>query len=280
MSETLSSGLTLIIPSEGDSNWASSIKANCFQKISEHDHTGSGKGVQISTNAIANGAITEGKLGAGSVTTAKIADLNITEAKLIAALAEKLIPTGMIAPCALSSAPAGWLLCDGSAISRTTYAALFTAIGESYGAGNGSTTFNLPNLQGRFPLGKATSGTGSTLAGTGGSLDHEHTVPAHYHEMAVSSTLSVDIDHNHPSFNTAANIVRVDGTGTSIPTDAGATYLTTHSVIPIDVPALGATPKTPTGAIGLVSGGSNGNASMTSGANNPPFQVVNYIIKT
>lgn len=56
-----------------------------------------------------------------------------------------LIPVGVIQMYAGSSAPSGWLLCDGSAISRSTYSTLFTLIGVSYGSGNGSTTFNLPS---------------------------------------------------------------------------------------------------------------------------------------
>lgn len=62
-------------------------------------------------------------------------------------------PAGIIAPFAGTAIPDGWLLCDGSAISRTDYADLFNAIGTTYGAGNGSSTFNLPNLIGRVPLG-------------------------------------------------------------------------------------------------------------------------------
>ncbi|MER0170344.1 MAG: tail fiber protein [Nitrosomonas sp.] len=64
---------------------------------------------------------------------------------------------GMIFPYAGSSAPTGFLLCDGSAVSRTTYADLFALISTDYGAGDGSTTFNIPNLKGRFPLGYAGS---------------------------------------------------------------------------------------------------------------------------
>ena len=55
--------------------------------------------------------------------------------------------------------PEGWLLCDGSAVSRTDYAKLFSAIGTTWGAGDGSTTFNLPNSIGRFAEGAATSGS-------------------------------------------------------------------------------------------------------------------------
>jgi microcystin-dependent protein len=85
-------------------------------------------------------------------------------------------PPGAMMAYGGSSAPGGYLLCDGSAVSRTTYVNLFTAISTTYGVGDGSTTFNLPDLRQRFPLGKATSGTGSTLGGTGGAIDHTHTV--------------------------------------------------------------------------------------------------------
>lgn len=60
---------------------------------------------------------------------------------------------GMVASFAGNTAPSGWLACDGSAVSRTTYADLFAYIGETYGAGDGSTTFNLPDLRGEFVRG-------------------------------------------------------------------------------------------------------------------------------
>ncbi len=60
-------------------------------------------------------------------------------------------PPGTIQVYAGSVAPAGFLICDGSAISRTTYAALYTAIGGTFGGGDGSSTFNLPDLRGRAP---------------------------------------------------------------------------------------------------------------------------------
>lgn len=63
------------------------------------------------------------------------------------------MPSGAVQAFAMSSAPSGWLKCNGQAVSRTTYAALFTAIGTIYGAGDGSTTFNLPDLRGEFVRG-------------------------------------------------------------------------------------------------------------------------------
>jgi microcystin-dependent protein len=69
------------------------------------------------------------------------------------------VPTGTVYAFAGQNAPTGYLFCDGSAVSRTTYANLFAVIGTTYGAGNGTTTFNLPNLIDRFVQGSATSGT-------------------------------------------------------------------------------------------------------------------------
>ncbi len=63
------------------------------------------------------------------------------------------LPTGMVCPFATTTAPDGWLECNGSAISRTTYSALFAIMGTAFGAGDGSTTFNLPDMRGNFMRG-------------------------------------------------------------------------------------------------------------------------------
>ena len=83
-----------------------------------------------------------------------------------------------------ATAPTGWLLCDGSAVSRTTYARLFEVLGTAYGEGDGSTTFNVPNLQDRFALG---SSSGKALGATGGEETHTLTtaeMPSHSHAAA------------------------------------------------------------------------------------------------
>jgi microcystin-dependent protein len=81
-----------------------------------------------------------------------------------------LVPTGTIITFAGSSAPGGWLLCNGGAVSRTTYSVLFAVIGITYGNGDGVNTFNLPDFRGRTALGagQGTGLTNRTLAGTGG----------------------------------------------------------------------------------------------------------------
>jgi len=100
------------------------------------------------------------------------------------------MPTGTILPFAGSTEPAGFLLCDGAAVSRTTYAKLFDVIGTSYGPGDGSTTFNLPDLRGRIGVGIGGSGV-SNLGDVGGEQEHTLTIdemPAHSHQYYDHAT--------------------------------------------------------------------------------------------
>jgi len=78
----------------------------------------------------------------------------------------RLIPPGTIVMSARPTAPSGWLLCNGDAVDRTLYAELYSAIGEAFGPGNGTTTFNLPDMRGRVAAGVGT-GTGGGASGTG-----------------------------------------------------------------------------------------------------------------
>ena len=101
-----------------------------------------------------------------------------------------LLP-GEIRMYAGASAPTGWLLCQGQAVSRTTYAKLFAAIGTSYGAGDGSTTFNLPNFKGRAPVGVDSSQTEFNAPGAaGGEKAHKLTtaeMPSHNHQFSYAN---------------------------------------------------------------------------------------------
>lgn len=76
-----------------------------------------------------------------------------------------VVPSGMIAPFAGATAPKGWLLCQGQAVDRVTYNSLFAVIGTLYGSGNGTTTFNVPNMTGRFPMGYDSSWRIGTCGG-------------------------------------------------------------------------------------------------------------------
>lgn len=107
----------------------------------------------VTTTGITDGNVTAAKLAADSVTTVKILDANVTLEKLAAAVVDALLPAGAVAHFARNTAPSGWLKANGAAINRTTYATLFSAIGTTFGAGDGSTTFNLPDLRGEFVRG-------------------------------------------------------------------------------------------------------------------------------
>jgi microcystin-dependent protein len=106
---------------------------------------------------------------------------------------------GEVIDFAGSTPPDKWLLCDGSQVSRITYKSLFEVIGTTYGAGDGSTTFNLPDCRGRFSLAKSTSGTGSVLGETGGSLDHTHA----FSGVSISGTTSANGGHGHSASSSA-----------------------------------------------------------------------------
>lgn len=101
-------------------------------------------------------------------------------------------PAGAITQFAGASIPGGWLLCYGQAVSRSTYADLFAAVGTTYGAGDGSTTFNLPDLRGNVPVGLDNMGgsaahrvtAASSLGASGGEAAHLLTIvemPSHTH---------------------------------------------------------------------------------------------------
>ena len=91
-------------------------------------------------------------------------------------------PVGSLVMWLTDTAPDGWLLCYGQAVSRATYAELFAVLGTTFGSGDGSTTFNLPDMRGRFPLGQddmggtaagnVTDAAADTIGGIGGEEDH------------------------------------------------------------------------------------------------------------
>jgi microcystin-dependent protein len=111
----------------------------------------------------------------------------------------RVIPAGVISQFAGGNAPSGYLLCTGGAVSRTTYADLFAVIGTTYGAGNGSTTFNLPNLQGRVPVGWDPSQPEFDVMGeTGGAKTHTLTsaeMPPHGHSFSANTNTTGAHEH-------------------------------------------------------------------------------------
>lgn len=123
-----------------------------FGGVDPHDHAGAGRGGTIPGSAI-SGAV-------ATATHATSADS-----------ANNGVPVGTLFPYAGPSVPTGYLLCYGQAVSRTTYSALFTVIGTTYGAGNGSTTFNVPDMRGRVAIGLDNMGGTSANVVTNANAD-------------------------------------------------------------------------------------------------------------
>lgn len=141
-----------------------------------------------------------------------------------------LIPPGSVITTAATSAPSGWLLCSGAAVSRTTYADLFAVIGTTYGAGDGSTTFNLPDLRGRVAAGLDNMGGtdagrldwANTIGTTGGAQNHTLTtaeMPSHTHTQdAHTHTQNA---HNH-GLTVGTGVIVSGGGGSAWMTSSGA----------------------------------------------------------
>lgn len=189
---------------------------------------------------------------------------NVSIPDIAAPAAAAEVPTGSFLPTGKSAADTGYLLCDGSAVSRTTFAALFAAIGTSYGVGNGSTTFNVPDFRGRFLLGKSASGTGSTLGATGGNIDHVHTGPSHTHGPSAL-TIASSGAHTHvtgaPNEAAAAGIQAGSG-------GVAAANPHTHNI---------ASSGAHTHA---VTGTTDASGTANTGTANPPYGTCNWQVKT
>ena len=130
-------------------------------------------------------------------------------------------PVGSISLFAGKTAPNGWLICDGSAVSRTTYANLFSVIGTTYGTGDGSTTFNIPNLKGKVPVGYDSSDTSfDTIGETGGEKTHTlniNEMPSHTHRAGFKFAAPLGTSTTYDAWmyanNMEAGTVSTDSTG-------------------------------------------------------------------
>jgi len=224
----------------------------------------------------------------GSVTNAEYQFINTLSSNAQTQLDAKLnsagaftVQTGMILPFSAAAAniPTGYLNCDGAAVSRTTYSTLFNLIGVSYGSGNGSSTFNVPNLASRMPIGK--SGT-YALASTGGATtatatisgsvsvtvnDHTLTtseIPAHNH-LITHAGGGISANYFHPTYGAS---ISFGDNNTSIATNPFYTY---PSACMSDTGGGAGHNHTASGSFG----GANDTFSILN-----PYLSVNFIIKT
>jgi len=196
-----------------------------------------------------------------------------------------VMPIGTLLPYAGTTSPDTniYLLCDGQAVSRTTYADLFTVVSTSFGVGDGSTTFNVPDLRGRIPMGldnlggtpanRVTDANADSLGGAVGSEDHtltEAELPSHDHSQ-TSHTHSVNPPSTSVSFG--QNIRNTSGYNIDPGTQASAysTFAGTSLTATVDIAS-------------FTSGSGGGGTTGTAGSGNAhsilqPAMAIGYLIR-
>lgn len=222
----------------------------------------------VTTNAIATGAITTSTIALGSVTPGLLSagapswttqgNLTVTGnvvankfygdgTSLTLPAAAQAIPSGAILPFAFNTTPTGWLICDGNAYSRSTYSALWTALGQTaspYGQGDGSTTFNVPDLRGQFIRGF----DGGTITAAFG-VKQSDALQGHSHNATSSDSGHAHGGGAHPGQTNAGGSYG-QGSGAQIwsgggggNTDANSANITT-TITTIKTDGTNGTPRT------------------------------------
>lgn len=222
---------------------------------------GSNSTVLVADSAQGSG-VKWAQLEAGSIGSAAIAEVAAAVELL---LSPSGIPAGIVTQYAGATAPTGWLFCDGSSVSATTYESLFNAIGYQFG-GAGS-VFNLPNLKGRVPVGRdAAVGSWDNLGETGGAPNAQlilANLPSHSHTFSSVSTTQAG-SHTHTFRRGTLNDTVVEGGYTAIVAD----------------PADGSDTTDPAGTHQHnISGTTDLTGTGTAFSILQPYIVVNYIIK-
>ena len=177
-------------------------------------------------------------LGSGNPTSVKYGIIGSLNTSL-----PSLVPTGTIQMYGGATAPTGYLFCDGTTINRNTYSDLFAIIAENYGSGNGSSTFTLPNLQEKFPLGKSSAkalgssggsftttptGTNSTPTFTGNAFTPSGSVSVAVNNHTLTESQMPSHSHylfgNHSSTGGIFKRINGNDTGASVNTTASLEY--------------------------------------------------------
>jgi microcystin-dependent protein len=181
------------------------------------------------------------------------------------------VPLGSIFAFGGSVAPQRYLICDGSPVNQATFKDLFEIIGTTYGGGG--STFNLPNLRQRFPIGVALSGPAATLGFAGGEWNHTHTGPSHQHTVNAHT-------HGIPRHQ---HIVPRDGWGSSqqfegpgVPQGRILTFGGNYANLATNDNVSGWQEQVDTTPVSITT---NPEGSGLTSQNNPPYLVLNFIIK-
>lgn len=221
---------------------ANSAQVNKIEKIQKN-----GKDLDITTSKTVNISV-----------PTKVSELTNDSGYVTSSAISDTLPIGSVIEWYSDTIPDNWLLCNGQAVSRTDYSALFEVIGTTYGTGNGTTTFNLPNKMGRVGVGKSDISPYDQLGSTGGETTHTLTLnemPKHSHSSAVINPSS--------------------GSGAYPAPSLGFSYTATKNgvVIPLAQTLAASTSGYLSSTMGNYQGGNSAHNNM------PPYIITNYIIK-
>jgi microcystin-dependent protein len=169
-----------------------------------------GEAESFSFTKSTSGTTPTDSLKIAKVTTNGSAVTAVSQTNLTDTLQYALLPTGTIQMYGgqYNNIPNGWLLCDGTAVSRSTYEKLFDIVGTQFGVGNGSSTFNLPDLRAKFPRGATNTANAGTTGGAdsvtlteaeSGSPAHNHgiTDPSHSHQIGSTTSSNAQSSNNY-----------------------------------------------------------------------------------
>ena len=215
--------------------------------------------------------------GGTGATTANGARINL-------GLGTFLVPTGSLIMWPSNTIPSDWKLCDGSAISRVTYATLFSLLGTAFGAGDGSTTFNLPNYKNRLPYGADAVVVGAT----GGSTTiTTNNLPSHTHTFSttVSSTGSGTTSSGNAAISDPGHLHSLPNVPSAV---AGSALFTggtpnSNAANQTGSAVTGITDSGHTHAFSVTSSGTAAGTTAATGSGTdflPPYLGINFIIKT
>lgn len=248
---------------------------------------GSDDGSVIGSSVFSPGSIATGGAPSGSAATSTYTAPYLALNQVVFTASSYTPAPGLITPYVGASAPAGWLIANGQAVSRSTYSSLFAAIGTTYGSGDGSTTFNLPDLAGRIALGRAAAGTGSALGSSGGALDAtpSATLPGWTPTLTIPAhSFTWSLPNFTYTYTGRRNSASIDGTGTG---GSGSFQIAQSTDCPGNNPCSetytsqggGAQTVTSTSGQMTVNAAPIGAQPVTLPAQNAPYLSVTYIIK-
>jgi microcystin-dependent protein len=209
--------------------------------------TGSVGNFTVNGNLAVTGttSLTTGSISGIITAPTAAAGTNTTQIATTAFVLSNGAPTGGLIMWGTGTAPSGWLLCDGTAVNRTTYAALFAVIGTTFGVGDGSTTFNVPNYTNRMPYGTtvgATGGSATTTLITANLPSHTHSItdPGHSHSYTINTLAGNNAAGSIPDYirqgsattgTATTGITATDATGSGTAVTTISPYLGINFII-------------------------------------------------